>query len=175
MTEDEIYDGLKRQLDDDDDNGIHEYPPCVPEFVGGYNIVNEYQEWMCKALINYGREGLFIEGFAGKHNINQMKFNQWITAPDGEYEALKAARNICFSASIHVWCSRLNHAVRNADWQAVEKLKAIIADIMKSVPKHFREGMADGYVPKDPEEEERLKRVEKQSRKKALLEGKKNV
>lgn len=147
------------------------YPPCEPVFADGHDIVNEYDDWICEELINYGREGLFIEGFVGKYNINQVNFNKWITAPDGEYEELKAARNVCFSACIHVWCSRLNHAVENSDWQAVGALKAIINDMMKSVPKHFRDGMSDGYNPEDPEEKQRQEKLQTQKATLSRLAG----
>lgn len=152
------YDGLVEVVEKDNNT----YAPCEVEFVDS-EVANEYDPRMCGELIQYGREGLLIEGFVGKYNINQVNFNKWITAPAGEYEELKAAKHICLSACIHVWSSRLNHAVKNCDWQAVANIKSIIADIMKSIPKHFREGLSEGYAPEDPEEKKRAEKIKQQN------------
>lgn len=124
---------------------------CHHEFIQDYAIIDVYSDDLCEKVIEYGRQGLFIDGFAGRYNVSIVAMCNWLSKPD-EYPKFNAAIKISHSACIHYYNQELLHSIQCGDWQAVANIKSILAEIMKTTPKELRENLYNNLRVKTPEE-----------------------
>lgn len=113
---------------------------CQHYFSDDKEVIREYSADLCVKVIEHGRSGLFIEGFSGRYNVCMDEICRWLSNPD-EYGNFCSAVKVSVSASIHYWNEELNHAISNADWQAVTAIRGMLSEIMRSTPKALRENL----------------------------------
>lgn len=116
-----------------------DYPPTIHEFRNTDGVIYEYADEICNWIIDYGRQGFFIEGFAGKYNISQDSMTDWLNAPKEEFIEFKAAVKLCMSAAIHYWQEELMNAINNDNYDRVGIIKSVLSDLMRITPKSLRE------------------------------------
>lgn len=135
-----------------------EFPECQHDFNKSTIIQTEYTDDLCVRVVEHGRNGLFIEGFAGKENVCMDSICQWLSNPE-KYPEFNSAVKVSISASIHFWNELLLHSLKHFHLcgSAVPVIRQILADIMKSTPKELREGLFNNLHQKTAEEIEREK------------------
>jgi hypothetical protein len=114
--------------------------PCEHTFTTGKNIRREYSPDLCDNIIDHGRSGLYLHGFAGKYNISVIDMCDWLSKPK-EYPDFVTAVRISHSACIHYYNEELLHFMTLQDWAAVAQVKATLAELMKVTPKELTEGL----------------------------------
>lgn len=129
-----------------------EIPKCEHVFRNLDKVITEYSPEIDEWVINHGRFGYYIEGFCGEYNVSVDEMMKWLSSPVGEYEEFKTAVKISISASLAYWNQELMHAIKERDFQVINIIKSILADIMRSTPKELRNMQFNNLINKTPEE-----------------------
>lgn len=132
-------------------------PECPHNFNKSTIIQTEYTDDLCDMIIEYGRQGYNIDGFAGRYNICVNSLCEWLSQPE-KYPQFDSAVKIAQSAVIHYLNEELQHNIKLGDWQAVANIKAIINECMKAMPKRLTDNMYNNLKLKTPEQLEEEKR-----------------
>lgn len=143
--------GVEMNNYDIDNHVKEEKQKCVHTFVDGNTIQTEYTPDLCDKVMEYGKQGFLIEGFSGRYNVCTDAMCKWLSKPD-EYPEFNSAVKISISACIHYWQHELQFALEQGDYQAVQVIRSIISDMMKSTPKQLRENLFDTLHRKTAEE-----------------------
>jgi hypothetical protein len=156
------YDNVKIPKNDND-----ETPKCKHEFTEG-NLITEYSDNLCIKLIQFGREGNFIQGFPGKYNICSKTFNSvWLDRENTKYEKFRSAAKTAMSACFHFYNSELLHAIANYETlgPSIPILRSILMDLIKMTPKSILDLQFED-IDKQETEEERRQRLDREQKQK---------
>lgn len=103
-------------------------------------IIIDYTDELCSKVINHGKDGYLIDGFAGRYNICVDKMCNWISKTavninEGIYQPdFHSAVKISISACIHYWDKRLMDEINSENWDAVPVIKSILNGLMRTTP-----------------------------------------
>ena len=125
---------------DDYDEAVEFTPSCTHSFIEGTEICREYTADLCDKIIEHGRAGLYLHGFAGKYNISVIDMCNWLSKPK-DYPDFATAIRISHSACIHYYNEELLHYIGKQNWDAVSSVKSTLAELMKVTPKELTEGL----------------------------------
>ena len=126
-------------------------PSCSHVFEKSTDIIWEYSPDLCDKVIEYGRQGKLIEGFAGRYNVSVNAMCEWLSKV-GEYPEFDDAIKISVSACVHYWTEELQHNMDLQEWTAVSHIRSILADLNKSMPKALRENLYNNLTQQSAED-----------------------
>lgn len=128
--------------------------------VKSQDIINEYSDELCDMVINYGKQGGFIEAFAGRFNIDIDEMLKWVSSPDGEYMKFKASVKISISSALDYWYTRLVTAIDNPEEnaQSIPHIRAMIGECLKRASSELSKFCYGGFRTKTAEEIEAEKK-----------------
>lgn len=159
--------------DDTPHEELPELKVCPHNFIDTTTIIREYTNELCDKVIEYGREGKLIEGFAGKYNICMDAMCEWISK-EKEYPDFNSAVKIAVSACVHYWMEELQYAIQKRDWNAVAVIRSILDGLTKSIPKELREGLFTNLKMETAEDRSSQAEDEKQRKLMEAMNGNSN-
>ncbi len=143
-------------------------PPCDHKFKEDLELITEYDESFCELVIEFAREGNFIEGFCGQYNICSHTMNKiWLNREDPKYERFRSAIKTAQSVLFSFYNKELVHALKHYDTLGtkVGVLRSLLSDLMKYTPKAIRELQFEDIEPnEDPEAKKEREEKERKLR-----------
>jgi hypothetical protein len=106
----------------------------------GLEVIYDYDQRLCDLVIQYGREGNKIEGFAGKYNINPDAMSSWLSDAGGKTEPeFTIACKISVCACYHYWNGLYTHTLKQCmaekdGFEALPHIYNVVKEIEKSMP-----------------------------------------
>ena len=99
-------------------------------------LVTEYTPDLCAKVIDFCRQGYFVEGFAGKFNIcSKTLHSVWLDRQNAEYEEFRSAVKTAKSALIYYYNSKLKDYIDDEEsTNKIGIIRSILSDLMRTVP-----------------------------------------
>ena len=154
ITPAEFEQKINKMFSKSDDNDKYDLPTRLKTQMHDKNnefepieIIVDYTEELCSKVINYGKDGYLIDGFAGKYNICVDSMCNWISKTasninQGMYKPdFHSAVKISISACIHYWNNRLMDEISAENWDAVAVIKSILNGLMRTTPDQLTKGL----------------------------------
>ena len=126
-------------------------------------LITKYDDSYCEKVIDFARDGFFLEGFAGKFNISsEVLFGEWLNKDKEEYRKFQSCYKTAQSCLINYYNNLFISAIQSGNYEILNTVKAILVELMKSVPKEFKSFLYGDLVIEDESERKNKKKIERE-------------